>query len=166
MQCAFVEQNKPDLANMRRMHQSFASAGDGNLRRQLNRITVNPGRNRRKRDGAEPEFVGNLNRLDMAAGQGFRFSLPAAAPNRADGVNDILGGQSASRGSDSLAGGKASLLRDDGFAGIKNRWASCAMDSAIDAATAHEGGVRGVHDGVASFTGDVARSFYDEEAVG
>jgi hypothetical protein len=37
------------------------------------------------------------------------------------------------------------------------------MDSAVNAATAHEGKVRGIHDGIAIFARDVARSGDYEE---
>ena len=43
LQSAVVEQDKLYFANMRRVFQSLGGAGDGNLRGQLNRITVNAG---------------------------------------------------------------------------------------------------------------------------
>ena len=102
----------------------------------------------------------------MATGQGFFFALLAAAPNRPDGVNHVPGSQSPSRSGDCLACGQSPLTGDDGLAGFQNRRTTGAMDGAVDTASAHEGGVRSVHDGVAGFARDVARTLDDEQAVG
>src|ERR1035438_5422242 len=101
----------------------------------------------------------------MATGQGFRFALLAAAPNWTDGVNNILRRQAARGSGDGLASRQAPLTRDDGFAGFEDRWPSCAMDSAVNAATTHEGRVRGIHDGIAGFAGDVALSGDDQRTL-
>ena len=90
----------------------------------------------------------------------------AAAPDWPDGVNDVLRRQSTCGSSNGLACRKPSLARDDRLAGFENRRAPGAMDGAVHAATAHQGRVRGIHDGVAGFAGDVARTRDDEQAVG
>ncbi|RCI09025.1 hypothetical protein L249_4974 [Ophiocordyceps polyrhachis-furcata BCC 54312] len=74
------------------------------------------------------------------------------AVDGADGVNDMFGGQFVASGDPGLAGGattdEAALMNEVG--------AGSAVDGAVDAASAHEGRVGGVDDGVEPELGDVA----------
>src|ERR1035438_465120 len=94
----------------------------------------------------------------MATGKRFWLTLLAPAPDRTDGVDDVARRQ-ASRGScDCLSGGKTADAPDNLPAGIEDRWASGAMDGAIHTATAEQGRVGGVHDGIGLLASDVARA--------
>src|ERR1035438_10046924 len=72
----------------------------------------------------------------MATGKRFWLTLPAAAPDRTDGVDDVARRQ-ASRGScDCLSGGKTADAPDNLPASLEDGWPSCAMDGAIHTAAA------------------------------
>ena len=102
----------------------------------------------------------------MATRQRFGLALTAAAPNWSNGVDHILRSQSPSRGGNGTARRQSTLAGDDLFARCENRRASRAMDGAVHAASAHEGRVRGVDDGIADLARDVARTLDDQHAVG
>ena len=102
----------------------------------------------------------------MATREGLGFVVKPTAPDRTDGVDDVFRRHSSRWSGNCVACRQSTLAGDDLFAGLQNRGASGAMDGAVNAASAEEGRVGGIHDGVASLAGDVARALYDEQAVG
>jgi hypothetical protein len=102
----------------------------------------------------------------VAARECLGFVLKPTAPDRTYGVDDVFRGQVSRWGGDCAAGRQTPLAGDDLSAGLQNRGTSGAMDGAVNAASAEEGRVSGIHDGVASDARDVARTLYDEQAVG
>src|SRR5271165_6827960 len=101
----------------------------------------------------------------MAAGECYRLVTIAATPHRPNRVNYVLRRQPASWRGDSLTCGQSSLPIDDCLAGLEDRGTTRAMDSAVYAASAHQRGVGGIHDGVAGFARDVARTGDDEATL-
>ena len=55
-------------------------------------------------------IVGDADGLAIATGERFGLVLSASSIHRADGVNDIFGGQSSAGGDDSFAGGECADL--------------------------------------------------------
>src|SRR5271165_83134 len=92
----------------------------------------------------------------MATGQCFRLVTTAAAPDGADGVDNVFRSETTTRSGNGFARRKASLTLDDRLAGFEDGGTSGAMDSSVYAASAHQRGVGRVNDGVAGFTSDIA----------
>src|ERR1019366_7313896 len=160
-----VKQHEPNFADVSGFLERLSRAGYGDLRRLVHRIPVGPCRNRRDGDGCELKLIGDANRLAMATGQRFRLTLLAAAPERADGMDDVARRQASGGCCDCLSGGKAANAIHNLPAGLQDRRPSCAMDGPVHTTSAEQGRVGGVHDGVGLFAGDVAGTEDHENAV-
>jgi hypothetical protein len=80
----------------------------------------------------------------ITAGEQFRFSVVSAIPYRADGVNDVGGGEPIALGEPGIAGfataKEAALVEELGAGG--------AMDCPVHPAAAEQGAIGGVDDGI------------------
>src|SRR5664279_5363103 len=88
---ACVEEDKADTLDRRRPRLPYR--GDRHRRRELDRIAVHPGRDRREGDCAAAERRRELERAPVARREQLRLALAAASPHRADRVNDVAGAQ-------------------------------------------------------------------------
>jgi hypothetical protein len=57
------------------------------------------------------------------------------------------------------------LPLDDYLAGFQDGWPSSPMNRAVDAASAHQRRVGGVHDGIAGFASNIARAGYRKPSL-
>src|SRR5262249_20677762 len=80
------------------------------------------------------------------------FSIPI---NRSDGVDHVSGGEASAGCDDGLSGWQTADLFHNLFASSEYRWSTRTMNCTVHAASAQQGRVRGVHDGVCSFGGNV-----------
>jgi hypothetical protein len=132
-----------------------------NLRGFLNRITVSAATYRRKRQCFDFIFHRKQQRIAVAICQRSRFVMFPAAPNRTDCVNDKAGWQKISTRDFSFAGTTTAQR-----AAFGQQFGACgAVNRAIDAATAEERRVRGVHNGINVQSSDVTAHDLDS-AVG
>ncbi len=166
LQSTSIKQNKLYFADVHRVLQSVGRTLDGDLRGQLYRITVNAGGDGGKRDALNLQSIGHGDRFAMTTGQCFRLVTISTAPHGTNRVNDIFRGQAASRSSYSFSRLQPALPLDNDLAGFQNGGPSHAMNSAVHAASAHQRGIRCIHDCVTGFTRNVAGSLYDQQTVG
>lgn len=89
-------------------------------------------------------LVGKLHAASIAANQQIGFVMSATVPDRPDCVEDPLCRKIEARRSFCRAGRAATQF----LAGAKQLFACCAVDGAIDAASAKQGGVSRVHYGI------------------
>src|SRR5271165_610073 len=101
----------------------------------------------------------------MATGQCFRLVTTAAAPDGADGVDNVFRSETTTRSGNGFARRKASLTLDDRLAGFEDGGTSGAMDSSVYAASAHQRRVSGVDDGVTGFASNIAGTGDHERAL-
>src|SRR5580692_7230968 len=102
----------------------------------------------------------------MAAGQSFGLSTLAVAVDGADGVDDELRREASCIGDDGFAGSESADFCHDDLAFGENGGTAGAVNSAVDASAAEEGGVRGVDDSVGSFFSDVGGAVEGDRFVG
>src|ERR1035441_5211348 len=81
----------------------------------------------------------------MATGQRFRLTLLAAAPERADSVDDVARRQASGGSCHCLSGGKTADALDNLAASLEDGRPSGAMNSAVHTSAAQQGRVGGVH---------------------
>lgn len=143
---------------MGRFGERFGGGGNGDLSSVGDGISVDAGGDGWERNGFECVLVSEADRFAMTACKSFGLSVLAVAINRADGVDDVLGCETATAGDDGLAGGKTPDFGDDLFALGQDGKAAGAVDGAVDAPATEERRVRGVDDGVGGFTSDVGRA--------
>src|SRR5271157_5190807 len=160
-----VEQHKSHFANMGRFFECCGGAAHRDSRSLIYGISVGSSRDRGKCDGRKLQLIRNADGLAMAARQRLRFAAVTTAPDRADGVNDVLRAQPPSRGGYCLSRGKPSDARDNLFTGFQNLRASGAMDCAVHASATEQRRVGGVHNGVGLLARDVARARYHQDAL-
>jgi hypothetical protein len=96
--------------------------------------------------------IGELEGAAVGGGEQVGLASVSARPDRADSVDDVGGGEAAGGGSDGLAGGAAA----DPAARSHDVGATGAVDGPIHAASAPEGSIGSVHDGIDPLNGDVA----------
>jgi len=112
---------------------------------------VDAGADGGKCDGADLMLAGEFKTAAVAACEEIVFIAVASMPDGADGVEDPFGRESETGSGLGVAGGAALKFA----AGSKKFGAGGAMNGSIDAATAEERGIRGVHDRVNSLCCDV-----------
>src|ERR1035437_1501570 len=135
--------------------QSFGDGANCDFRGLVNRIAEGSGRYRREGQGSDSVVIGDLDRNTIATGEGFSLALVTSPRHRADGVNDIFGGQSPAGSDDSFAGGEGADCGDDALALLKDGGAASVVNRTIHAAAAEQRGVGGVDEGLDAFRGDV-----------
>src|SRR2546427_11407456 len=117
-----------------------------------NRKAVHAARDRREREARESALGRERQRVAIARRQQRVFVLAAAAPDRADRVDDPARRQGVTARQPHLAGRTAA----EPAALLPQARAGCAMDGAVHAAAAEQARVRGVDEGVDVERGDVA----------
>ena len=126
------------------------------------RIAVGSGGDRRESDRAQMVFRGESERIAVAGSEQSRIGC-AAANDRADSVDYIFGGKISSRGDNRLTGRQT--LRKAGLAQLaalfEDARAAAAMDGPVHPASAEQGVIGGVDDGVYLLRGDVAHQDVD-----
>src|SRR5213078_4568168 len=121
-------------------------------RGQADWIDERPGGNGRKRNGAQAMPDGDLQAASVGARQQLRLMLVAAAPDRADRVDDVSRSEVAPGGDDGVADGTTS----DASALLVDAWAALGVDGAVGACALVEPPVCGGDDRVGLLVGDVA----------
>src|SRR6266446_5362546 len=122
------------------------------LRGLIDRIAIHAATDRRKRDRLHAVLRREPQAVAIARREQLRLPPRPAPPHPTDGVDDVARRQPVAARDARFAGGaaaKGAALRDELRAGR-------AMDRAVDAASAEEGGVRGIDDGIDVELGDVA----------
>src|SRR5574341_1579193 len=120
--CLFPPQTKHDLLQARSAAQIFAGGGEHHFGEAVDRIAKNAGGNGRKREAFQLVLISQLERAERGLTQLAVFV--AFAHLRADGVNDVLGFESAAGGNDRSAHRSAANL----VALVLNRLAALAAD--------------------------------------
>src|SRR5581483_3775357 len=77
--------------------------GDGDLRRLIDRISVNAAADRRKRDRSHAVFLPEAQAVSITRSEQLSLAVIAAAPAGPDGVNHMLRGQPIAAGDSRLA---------------------------------------------------------------
>src|SRR5690349_9987350 len=86
---------------------------DGNVRRFIQGIAKDSGRDSGKRDTVQSMFIREANRVSIAISEQVRFAGTAATPDRANSVDHILGFEKSRRSGDCLSGWNwAALFKD------------------------------------------------------
>ena len=123
-------------------------------------------------DGGEGErvdsvVIGEADGLAVATGQDCGLIVVSAAINGTDRVDDVFGWKAASRREDCFACGETAGLHFgyDAFAFFEDGGSSGAVDGAIDTASAEEGRVGGIDDGLGGLFGDVGGAVEVDELV-
>jgi hypothetical protein len=106
------------------------------------RVTVNPGRDRRKRDAAAAVRSGELNRASVARREQLSLALPAAAPNGPHSVNDVFGLSKLPGARDLCVTSCAAAMQ---AALLEDLRPSRAMNGTINASPARETRVGGIN---------------------
>src|SRR5208337_1799041 len=150
-----VEERETDVFYMGAGRQSFDNGANCDCSGLVNRITEGSGRDRREGQGFYSMIIGGADGLTIATGEGCGLVLLASSIHRADGVNDIFGGQSSAGGDDGFAGGESADLGDDALALLQDRRAAGAVNGSIHASATEQRGVGGVDDGFGGLLGDV-----------
>src|SRR6185437_8953316 len=140
----------------------FADGTSGYLRRLFPGKSIDSGRDCRKGDGPCLIFASKLHAAAVAASQQIGFAMRAAAPDRPNGVEDPLCGKIEPRGGLCRAGGAAPQL----LAGPKEVFAGGPVNCAIDAASAEQGGVCRVDDGIDFELCDVSANHFETSHLG
>ena len=81
-------------------------------------------------------------------------------------MNDVLRRKTAAGSRYSSSRLQLALPFDDDFAGFEYGGTSRTMDCAVHTASAHQRGVRCIHDRITRFLRNVAGALYDQQAVG
>ena len=115
-------------------------------------VAVDAGADGGEGDGLAVVLGGQFQAAAVAACQLGGFSLVAAVPDRADGVEDELGGETEAEGRFGVAGVASVELA----AGFQELWTGGAVDCSVDASASAQGVIGGVDDGVDGEAGDVS----------
>ena len=147
----FAPNNENHFLGLTIDREKFARRFECNLCGFLNRITVGAATDRRKRQCFDFIFHRKLQRIAVTICQRPRFVVFPAAPDRTDGVNNESSWQTISTRDFSFAW--TTTAQRAAFA--EQFGACCAVNRAIDAATAEERCVRRVHNGISVQFSDV-----------
>ena len=158
LESACVEEDKADNFDRRRPRLPYR--GDRHGRRELDRIAVHPGRDRREGDRAAAERRRELERAPVARREQLRLTLAAAPPHRADRVDHVAGAQ-APRTRRLRVSGRAAA--EEPALGEQRR-ARSAVDRAVHPTAAEQARVRRVDDRVGVLLGDVTMKKLDHAA--
>jgi hypothetical protein len=153
--------NFTDMAKVRKNHGNGLESDRGSIR---DGIAVSSGGDRREGDVLELEFVSEGERFAIATRERLRFTMLAAMPHRADGVDDKPRGKLSSSRVNCTARRKRALLGNDFAALVEDLAARGTMDCAVDSAASHQGRVGGVDDGIDLLARDVALQQFDGRA--
>jgi len=117
---------------------------NGDFSRRTYRVAVNAGADRRK--GNTAKFIGNrqIERSAVAAGKQGRLILTAAAPDRADRVNNVFCRQVEAGGDFCIAGVSAAESPAD----LQQIRAGSAVNRPVNSATAEQAAVRSIYDSI------------------
>lgn len=147
-----VGYDERDLGDRIVFAQKLGGRVDGDPGGIGDRVAVHAAADRRKGDRAEVVLRTQLEGVSIAAREDSRFAVVAAGPDRADGVNDVAGGQPVA--ARDLRFARAAAV--ERFAFGQKLGTGGAVNGAIDSAAAEQARVRRVHDGVNGEGGDVA----------
>ena len=128
----------------RRCGQRIGDGCDRDSGCAISRETVDASGNRRECDRGQAIRLTQLQRAAIAGGEQFVLALPAAVPNRSNGMDHVLGLQPITSGDFGVAGVAAVQCAAFG----KQFGPRGPMDRAIDAAPAKERRIGGVDDGI------------------
>ena len=159
LQRAVAEQPEAGFLHLRVRLERGARRGDRGRRGRVERVAVDAGRDRGKRDARAVVLGGQFDRALIAGGEQLTLAAVAAAPHGADGVDDMADWQPAGASDLRVAGvtaaEAATFLEQPGSRG--------AVDRAVDPAAAEQALVRRVDDRVRLGVGrDVAAVQRDE----
>src|SRR5271165_3428643 len=160
-----VEQYESNFVKVSGFFERVSGTGHCYSRGLIHGIAVRSSRDRGECNGRELQLIRDADGFAMATGQRLGFATVTPAPERADGVNDILRDQPAGGRGNRLSRGKATDAPNNLFAGFENRGASGAMDCAVHTSSAQQRRVGGVHDGVGLLASDISRACDQEDAA-
>lgn len=139
------------------MRQGVAHGLQGDGCRRFCGIAVDAGADAREGDAAYLVRFGKMQAVGVGSGELCGFVLPATMPDRADGVDDVAGGQAVA-GSDFCL---ACLAAVELAAFGKQLRPGSAVNGTVHPASAQQGVVGGVDDGVNGQGGDVGNGDFD-----
>ena len=160
------EEDEADLLEVVVAVEEVLDGGQGDVSGLFDGEAVGSGADGGEGNGFDVVLLGELEGIEVGVAEELLFVVFAFAVDGAHGVYDVLGGQAACGGDDGMACGAAALLGDDFLAFLEDLRAAGAVDGAIDASAAHEGGVGGVDDGLGVLAGDIALGEEDEVVHG
>ena len=143
---------------MLRGGEGFDRGRNCDWRRLAHWISVRACRDRGKRQRGKSLLVGQPHGFAVTACQSFSLAVLAAAINRTHRVNDVFCGKLSAGSDHGLSSGQRSNPADDLAAFGQDRRASCTMNRAIHSASAQQGRIRGIHNRVGGFFGDIGRA--------
>jgi len=151
LQVARRKAAEDDFVNAGKTLQCRADCGDGYLGRKIDRVAIDAcadaGECQRRNAVRARKFHGAA----IARCQQFRLAVHATAPDWANGVNDVLGGQPVARGEFCLAG----LAASQETALVEQVRSGGTMNRTINATATEERRVRSIDDRVDGERGDV-----------
>jgi hypothetical protein len=147
-----AEAAEHDAGERWRFPKMIEHGGDGNACRAGSREAIGSSGDGREGDRCQPMVEGKIETVRVAQREQAILVVCASAPDRTNGVDHIAGGQAEAR-CDLRLPGLAPAKPGAGRAELRPRG---AMDGAIDPATAKQGFVGGIHDGINVEGGDVA----------
>lgn len=153
----FAPENKDHFVDLVLSRQEISRSIQGDLRRFSNWVAIRAATDRGKRDRPDPVFNRQLQRIPITIRQCLRFAAFPAAPHRSDRVNHKPGRQTIPAGNfrfARMATAKCSALR-------KQFGSGCAMNRAVDSASAEQRGVGRVHNRVDVELGNVTTYYAD-----
>src|SRR5258708_6346891 len=154
----FTEAGEDDLLELAGHRTHFAHS---DLRRRLDRVTVDSATDGRKGDGADPMRECHLQAAPIARGQKIRFAPRPAAPYRTHGVDDVPGREPVT--ARDLRITRRAAAEQTAF-GEQLRTGG-TMDRTVDTSSAEEGRIGGVDDGVDGERGDVGLTRFEHGLV-
>src|SRR4051812_35790379 len=102
-ECILTEQNKYNFLNAAGSLQIRLSFAKSDGSRLIHRIAINTGADGWKGNRPEAALLRHSQRFAIARSKQFRFALSTSAIHRADGMDNVPGGQTACFGNDGLA---------------------------------------------------------------
>ena len=143
--------------------EEFPDFADGDAGGGFEGVAVDAGGDAGEGDGAAGVGGGEGEGVTVAGGELFGFAVGAAAPDGADGVDDVLRGEAEAGRDAGFAGGTAHAGTDFGNrqARLVEVGARGPVDGAVHAAAAEHPLVRGVDDGIDGEEGDVGLDDFD-----
>lgn len=158
-----IEENQSHFFDVRELGQGFAQCPGNDRCGLLWRVTVYAGGEGREGDAGQSKLTGETNGIAVASGKQCGFFAAMGALDRADGMDDIVGGQGAARRGNYLAGRQAvwPMPAPDFTTGREDGRAAPAMDGAIDPAATEQAAVGSIDDGVDPLFGEVTNQQAD-----
>ena len=145
------ETGENDAVNLRILFQGIDRFSHCDPCGLWNRIAVDAATDRRKSNRVHVVLARQIECVPITRREQVCLPCPAAAPNRANGMNDMFRREPITASDPGLAG----LAAANFFAFCQEFRAGRAMDRSIDSAATEQRGIRGIHDRIDLQPGDV-----------